>query len=124
MQRSRAEAGRHVPLTPVEFEIVLALADGERHGYAVMQEVERRTGGAITLRPGTLYRAINRMLDIGMLDEVATRPEAASDDRRRRYYRLSEAGRRIATGEALRLADVVRAAEAKRLIPHESGRGR
>jgi DNA-binding PadR family transcriptional regulator len=112
------------PPTPVEFEIMLALADGERHGYAIMQEVERRTGGAIRLRPGTLYRAINRMRDAGMLEEITNRPNALSDDRRRRYFRLSESGQRVATDEAQRLADVVCAAEAKHLIPHGAGHAR
>ena len=112
---SRAIA-QHLPLTSVEFEIMLALADTARHGYAVMQEVERRTNGAVTLRPGSMYRAINRMLEIGFLEETTDRSAKKIDDHRRRYYRLTKFGRRVATAEAERLASAVNSATAKNLL--------
>jgi DNA-binding PadR family transcriptional regulator len=107
---------RHLPLTPVEFEIMLALADAERHGYGIMLEVDRRTGGTVRLRPGTLYRAINRMLQTGLLEETAERPDPSLDDQRRRYYRPTTLGRCVATAEAERLAGAVRDARAKQLL--------
>ncbi len=107
---------QHLPLTSVEFEIMLALADNKRHGYAVMQEVERRTGGTVTLRPGSMYRAINRMLETGFLEETAERPDEKIDDHRRRYYRLTTFGRRVASAEAERLASAVNSATAKNLL--------
>lgn len=119
MMRSDIEA--HLPLTPVTFEVLLALGDGERHGYAIMREVEERTEGAVRLRPGTLYRAINRLLEMGFLEEAEERPDPAHDDQRRRYYRLTELGRRVAVAEAERLARVVMVARAKKLLrPREA----
>ena len=84
-------AERFLPLTPVVFEIALALAAGERHGYEIMQDVERRTDGAIVLHPGTLYRALGRLLDQGLIEELDERPGRRRDDERRRYYRLTRA---------------------------------
>jgi DNA-binding PadR family transcriptional regulator len=107
----------HLPLTAVAFEILLTLADRERHGYAVMLEVERRTGGAMRLRPGTLYRAIARLLEAGLIVETDERPDPELDDERRRYYRLSDLGRRVAAAEAARLARALRVARAKKLLP-------
>ncbi len=104
----------HLPLTPVVFEILLALADTPRHGYAVMQEVEARSG--TRLRAGTLYRAINRMLQEGYIEEVTDRDRPESDDERRRYYRLTNIGRRVATAEAQRLAHVLEGARSKNLL--------
>lgn len=105
------------PLNPSEFQILLALADGERHGYGIMQEVLARSGGKVRLGPGTLYGAIKRMLAAGLIEESAKRPIANSDDVRRRcYYRLTRFGRTVATEEAERLAALVRVAEAKRLV--------
>lgn len=105
-----------LPLTPVVFEILLSLADRQRHGYAVMLEVERRTAGATKLRPGTLYRALNRLVDAGIVAEVDERPDPARDDHRRRYYRLTAFGRQVAAAEAARLADAVEAARVRRLL--------
>ena len=98
-----------LPLRPVEFDILLALGDGERHGYAILQEALRRSGGATMLEPGTLYRALRRMRQAGLVAE-AQGPAAASDDERRRYYRLTALGRRVAAGEAERMAGLVLAA--------------
>ena len=103
-------ADRFLPLTPVAFEIMLALAAGERHGYQIMQDVERRTDGRIELHPGTLYRALGRLLDQGLIEELDERPAADRDDERRRYDRLSSRGRAVARAEVERLAGQVSAA--------------
>jgi len=103
-------ADRFLPLTPVVFEIALALAAGERHGYEIMQDVERRTDGRIVLHPGTLYRALGRLLEQGLIEELDERPAADRDDERRRYYRLSPLGRAVARAEVERLAGQVAAA--------------
>src|ERR671934_1270577 len=92
-----------MPLRTVEFHILLALASEERHGYGLLQEVESLTGGELRLEPGTLYRALHRMLEDGWVVESARRPAADLDDERRRYYRLTPLGRRIAMAEAERL---------------------
>ena len=105
-----------LPLTPVVFEILIALAGGEQHGYAIMQDVERRTGGRIVLHPGTLYRALGRLLDGGLIDELDERPPAASDDERRRYYRLTRLGAAVARAETERLEAQVGAARSRRLL--------
>ena len=101
---------RFLPLTPVVFEIALSLAAGERHGYEIMQDVERRTDGRIVLHPGTLYRALGRLLEQGLIEELDERPAAGRDDERRRYYRLSPLGRAVARAEVERLAGQVSAA--------------
>jgi len=108
-----------MPLTPVSFEILLALLEGERHGYAILQQVEARTAGRLPMRTGTLYRALARLEEAGLIDLVTGPPE--SDDERRRYYRITTRGREIAREEARRLADQVAAARASRLLsgPHE-----
>jgi DNA-binding PadR family transcriptional regulator len=105
-----------LPLSPPEFQILLALADGEKHGYAIMQEVFARTEGRTRLGPGTLYGAIKRMLGGGLIEETEERPDPKLDDQRRRYYRLTDAGRRLAVAEAQRLTELVRTAHEKRLL--------
>jgi DNA-binding PadR family transcriptional regulator len=104
-----------VPLPVSEFQILLALADGERHGYAIMKEVERRSGGTVRLGPGTLYGSIKRMLAAALIEESDERP-GGRDDERRRYYRITSLGRRVATAEARRMERLVSAARAKRLL--------
>src|SRR5690242_17696941 len=104
------------PLTPAVFHILLSLADDEKHGYAIMQEVAERTGGGLTMGPGTLYGTLNRMLGAGLVEESGERPDPAMDDQRRRYYRLTRQGRRAATQEAERLEALVRTARAKSLL--------
>jgi DNA-binding PadR family transcriptional regulator len=112
---------RAQPLNHSEFHILLALADGERHGYGIMREVEARSTGTTRLGPGTLYGAIKRMLAAGLIEESANRPIAKYDDQRRRcYYRLTRLGRTVATEEAERLAALVRVAEAKRLVSNRA----
>ena len=104
-----------LPLTAVAFEILLTLSDGDAHGYHVMQEVERRTSGAITLHPGTLYRALARLMDEQLIDELDAKP-ASRDDERRRYYTLTKLGRAVLEAEAARLDQQVREARARHLI--------
>jgi DNA-binding PadR family transcriptional regulator len=106
-------ADRFLPLTPVVLEIALSLAAGERHGYEIMQDVEGRTDGAIALHPGTLYRALGRLLDQGLIEELDERSAAGapdSNDERRRYYRLTPLGHAVARAEVERLANQVAAA--------------
>ncbi len=105
-----------LPLSPQEFQILLSLADRDRHGYGIMQEVAERTGGDMRLGPGTLYGAIKRMRGPGLIEEAGEREEG---DERRRYYRLTPLGRAVAMAEAGRLASLVAAARGKRLLPAE-----
>ncbi len=105
-----------LPLTAAVFHILLALADEERHGYGIMQEVERRTSGAVRMGPGTLYGTIKRVLGEGLIAKSGERPDPALDDERRRYYRLTEFGRRVAVAEAERLEGLVHDARAKSLL--------
>ena len=98
-----------------EFHILLALAGGERHGYGVMQEVERRSGGAVKLGPGTLYGAVKRMLKAGWIEERAA-DDVGDDPRRRCYYRLTAAGGRVASNMARHLADLVSVAAERGLV--------
>jgi len=113
----RANLASFLPLTPVSFEILLALAGGELHGYAIMLDVERRTSGAISLHAGSLYRALNRLLEAGLIEELEERPSRDADDERRRYYRLTSRGLEVARGEARRLELLVTAARERRLLP-------
>jgi len=110
-----------LPLTPAIFHILLALAGGERHGYGIMQEVDASTHGQKKLGPGTLYGSIKRLLADGLIEESGDRPDPALDDQRRRYYRLTERGRRVAAAEAQRLERLVVEARAKRLLPRSGG---
>jgi DNA-binding PadR family transcriptional regulator len=106
-----------LPLTAVAFEILLTLSDSDSHGYHIMQEVDRRTNGAITLHPGTLYRALARLLEEELIDEVAEDVVHPSrEDLRRRYYRLTRFGRTVLAAEAGRLERQVREARARRLL--------
>jgi len=114
MDRFRPDA--LLPLTPVAFEILLALADGERHGYSILQEVEHRSGGAVALHAGTLYRALARLLESGLIEELRDSPDPSSTDERRRYYGLTPRGIAVARAEAERLEGQVTAARARRLL--------
>jgi DNA-binding PadR family transcriptional regulator len=105
-----------LPLTPAVFHILLVLADGERHGYAIMQEVETLTNGKIRLGPGTLYGSIKRLLAGELIEESDERPDPELDDERRRYYRLTDFGQRVVKGEAERLLHLVRQAKLKKLL--------
>jgi len=101
------------PLTPAILHILLALADGERHGYAIMQEVARLTDGRVRLGPGTLYGSIKRMLAGGLIEEADARPDPALDDERRRYYRVTARGRETTAAEVERLSQLVHVAKVK-----------
>ncbi|MCI0437431.1 MAG: PadR family transcriptional regulator [Gemmatimonadetes bacterium] len=109
------EAMRHLPLTAIAFDVLLSLAGGARHGYAMLREMEERTGVA-RVNAGTLYRAIGRLVDSGLVTEREDRPAAKSDDARRRYYALTALGRRVAAAEAARLEARVATARARRLL--------
>lgn len=108
-----------LPLTPAVFHILLALADGEKHGYAIMQEVEVSTGGTVTMGPGTLYGSIKRMLAAGLLEESDERPDPTLDDQRRRYYKLTGLGGQAVAAEAQRLAVLVTLAKAKQVMAYQ-----
>lgn len=109
----------YLPLTPATFEILLALADGERHGYAIMRQVADRPEAAVRLGPGTLYGSLKRLLDAGLVEEGGERADPELGDERRRYYRITRSGRAVARAEARRLEAMVRAARRKRLIGPE-----
>ena len=108
-----------LPLLPATFHILVALADEDRHGYAIIQDVAARTDGSIRLSPGTLYRSIQRMLEDGLIVESDERPSPEDDDERRRYYRLTTLGTAVAKAEAARLMDLVRMARARGLAPRK-----
>lgn len=105
-----------LPLTPAAFHVMLALADGERHGYAIMQEIAEHTDGRMKMGPGTLYGTIKRLLEAGLIEESEERPDPQLDDERRRYYRLSGLGERVVRAEAQRYADLAVVARGKKLI--------
>jgi DNA-binding PadR family transcriptional regulator len=109
-----------LPLTPATFHILLALADRDRHGYDIMREVDERTERKVRLGPGTLYGSIKRLLSDGLVQELDERPDPERDDERRRYYRLTDFGLRVATAEAERLAQLVKAAKSKKLLSARS----
>jgi DNA-binding PadR family transcriptional regulator len=103
----------YLPLTPAMFQVLVALADGEKHGYAIIKEVHRRTDGKVRLGAGTLYALIKRFVQDGLIVECDERPDPALDDERRRYYRLSEHGRAVAIAEAERMEQAIDQARAK-----------
>lgn len=107
-------------LPPAAFHILLAVADRERHGYAIMQDVRARTAGALRLGPGTLYGSIKRLLAEGLIEELDARPDPANDDLRRRYYRITRLGRKAALEESARLTALLRHARAMGLAPKTS----
>lgn len=106
-----------LPLPPAAFHILMALADGDRHGYAIIQDVATRTGGELRLSAGTLYRSIQRMLEQGLIVETRERPEPEEDDERRRYYRITSFGEAAARAEARRLAQLVKLARQSGFAP-------
>jgi len=99
------------------FQVLIALADGEKHGYAILKEVARRTNGDITLSAATLYTIVRRFVQEGVIAESAERPDPSLDDERRRYYRLTPFGREVAKAEAARMETALGMARAKKLIP-------
>lgn len=116
MNRAKAfDPADHIPLTPIAFEILLSLMDDDLHGYAIMQTVEERSGGGTSLHAGTLYRALSRLVDAQLIEELAEAPEAEADGRRR-YYRITTDGRGVAAAEARRLENQLGAARAHGLL--------
>ena len=106
-----------LPLPPVTFHILLALADEDRHGYAIIQDVAARTNGELKLSAGTLYRSIQRMLEQGLILETRDRPAPEDDDERRRYYRITKSGIEVARAEARRLTQLVKFARESGFAP-------
>jgi DNA-binding PadR family transcriptional regulator len=105
-----------LPLTAAIVHILLAVADQERHGYGIMQEVEQLTDGATRMGPGTLYGTIKRMLSAGLIEEADERPDPELDDERRRYYRITRLGMQVLQAESTRLANLLSAARAKKVL--------
>lgn len=116
MNTTTQDPESHLPLTPAVFHILLALVDSEKHGYAIMQEVEDISHGQVKMGPGTLYGSIKRMLAAGLIEESDDRPDPEMDDQRRRYYRLTGLGGNVLQAESLRLADLVARAKAKHVM--------
>ena len=110
-----------LPLPTAVFHILIALADSDRHGYSIMQDVTARTGGKVQLSAGTLYSSIRRMLEQGLIDELSKSPDPSSTDERRRYYRLTRFGKRVAAAEVGRLNSLVKQARESGLVPGISG---
>jgi DNA-binding PadR family transcriptional regulator len=108
------------PLSPAVFHILLSLGGGERHGYAIKREVAARTRGKLKLGPGVLYGSINKMLELGLIEESADRPDPHLDDERRRYYRITPYGRDVAQAEAVRMRELVRLAAARFGVPRHA----
>ncbi len=109
-----------LPLTPALFHVLLALADGEKHGYVISKEIARRTNNEVRLSTGTLYGIIKRLLDDAMIEESAERPDFSLDDQRRRYYRLTKLGKAVAEAEAERMQRVLALARAKHVLGPQS----
>src|SRR6516164_2730669 len=109
--KDQSSAANLTPLSPAIFHILLSLGEGERHGYALKREISARTGGRLRLGPGVLYGSISRMLELGLIEESADRPDAHLDDERRRYYRITPLVKRAVEAEALRLRELVEQAE-------------
>jgi DNA-binding PadR family transcriptional regulator len=116
IREDRQDAAAYLPLTPAVFHVLLALADGDKHGYAIMKDVRQRTEGKVRLSAGTLYGIINRLLGDGMIVETRDRPSPALDDERRRYYRLTNFGREVAIADAVRMENAIAMARSSRLL--------
>jgi DNA-binding PadR family transcriptional regulator len=108
------------PLSAAFFHILLSLGEGERHGYALKREISRRTGGKLKLGPGVLYGSINKMLELGLIEESDERPDPHLDDERRRYYRITSHGRKAARAEAARMRELVQLAAATFGVPNHA----
>jgi DNA-binding PadR family transcriptional regulator len=116
-RREGTEPEDYLPLSRDTFDVLVSLADQDRHGYAILQDILERTGGRIRLSPSTLYAVIRRLLESGLIEELDDRPDPAHDDERRRYYRLASLGRRVARAEAQRLTRLLADARASGLVP-------
>jgi DNA-binding PadR family transcriptional regulator len=111
--KDQPAAAELTPLSPAIFHILLSLGEGERHGYALKREISARTGGRLKLGPGVLYGSVSRMLELGLIEESADRPDPHLDDERRRYYRITPYGRKVAQAEASRMRELVQLAAAR-----------
>jgi DNA-binding PadR family transcriptional regulator len=116
LSAAESNAGPCGPLTPSMFHVLLALAGDDLHGYAILKEVELRTGGKVRLSTGTLYGIIKRLLNDGLIVELRSRPAESEDDERRRYYRLTPQGRQVATSEAERMDEILSIARSRNLL--------
>jgi DNA-binding PadR family transcriptional regulator len=105
-------------ITVPMLHVLISLADGDKHGYAIIKEVSARTGGKVLLSPGTLYPLIRRLLEAALIEESVERPDAALDDERRRYYTLTKRGRHAAVAEMTRMEEVIEMGRAKKLLKH------
>jgi DNA-binding PadR family transcriptional regulator len=121
MASDESDLRKRLPLSPAAFSILLALKDGDKHGYAILREVSLSSNGALKLLPGTLYNLLKRMLEDGWIEELDERPDPLLDDQRRRYYRLTAIGERVAGLEAERLAGWVRRAQEHGLFVEGDG---
>jgi DNA-binding PadR family transcriptional regulator len=122
MESTAQDPQSFLPLTPVVFHILMALSTEERHGYAIMKEVEASTEGRVSIQTGTLYQAIKRLLDAGLIRQAEPKVDPEMDDERRRYYALSGLGRKVLNEEALRLERMVALARARQVLgPGKAG---
>jgi DNA-binding PadR family transcriptional regulator len=122
MSETAKEPGSSMPLTPAVFNILLALSDGEKHGYGIMLEVEANTKSLIPMGPGTLYGSIKRMLKAGLIEEGGERTDPQLDDQRRKYYRLTGEGRRAVRSEVERMTSQLELALSKNVLSSEGAR--
>jgi DNA-binding PadR family transcriptional regulator len=116
----RRDPDQLLPLRPVVFQVLLSLVEGERHGYAIVQDIAERSAARLQIEPGNLYRTLRFMLDEKLIEESERRPAAEQDDERRRYYRITRFGERVASAEAARLAELVAEARARKLLKGRS----
>lgn len=114
--RRKPNLAEMLPLRPVEFLVLLVLADGERHGYGIVQDITERTDGTVKLLPGNLYVVLRRLMEFGLLNEAARRPAADLDDQRRRYYRITKAGQEVLAADAARMKSLVQQVENRNLL--------
>jgi DNA-binding PadR family transcriptional regulator len=117
MGKDAADPRRFLPLTPLAFQVLLALADEDRHGYGIIREVEERTSGLIALRTGTLYTMVQRLFEERLIEASPRRPARDADDERRKYYRLTSLGRAVLAAEARRLQSALGDARRKKVLP-------
>jgi DNA-binding PadR family transcriptional regulator len=115
-----ADPHRLLPLKPLVLEVLLSLLGGERHGYGIVSDIAERSGGAVRIEPGNLYRSLRGMLDLGLIVESDRRPAPDLDDQRRRYYRITPFGELVATEEAVRLRALLSQAGVRRLLGHRA----
>jgi DNA-binding PadR family transcriptional regulator len=124
MESSSSEPRNFLPLTPIVFHMLLALSNEDLHGYAIIKEVKSSTDGRVNIQTGTLYQAIKRLLDVGLIQSVESKIDPKLDDERRRYYSLSDLGMKILSEEASRLEGMVKLARSKNILgPEKAGIG-